>query len=67
MNHQAPMLFDERLHKSEDGPHVEPSVRFCIVARIRISLADLWPQHLHIIDEQPGHALKFFDIVAEVH
>src|SRR5260370_884685 len=61
------MLFDERLDKSEDGPHLEAAVRLFIVARIGISLADLRPQHVHVIDEQTGHALNFFEIVVEVH
>jgi hypothetical protein len=47
------MLFNERLHKSEDGPHVEPSVRLLVIARIGISLADLRPQQTHVIDELP--------------
>jgi hypothetical protein len=28
------MLFDERFHKSEDGPHVEPSVKYAFSSSV---------------------------------
>jgi hypothetical protein len=37
------------------------------MSRIRFSLADLRPQQVHVIDEQTGHALQFFEIIVEVH
>ena len=42
------MLFDKCLHKGEDLSDVKSSVRFFLIARIRVTLAELRAEKAHV-------------------
>ncbi len=46
------MLLDERFNESEDRPDVEPAIRLFFIGNIRLRLADLGFQQLHVINQK---------------